>query len=143
MAAVDINTFPVIAVREFLGGKVLAADDDTGRSRIRYQVGERHLNPVGTAFGGFLAAMIDDAASLGTWFAGRGRPFATAGMTVNYLNPARPGEALLAEIEVLQSGARQAFVEVRLAKEADGVLVATGTVVQSYLRPADTKTATF
>jgi uncharacterized protein (TIGR00369 family) len=138
MTAVDVSTFPKFAVREFLGGQALAVDDVTGQARMRYTVRPEHLNPVGTVFGGFLAGMIDDAASLGTWFAGGQRPFATASMTVHYLNPAKAGDVLVADITVVQSGARQAFVEVSLARPADGAIIATGALVQSYLRSAAT-----
>jgi uncharacterized protein (TIGR00369 family) len=142
MTAVDVGTFPKFAVREFLGGEALAVDDVTGQARMRYTVRPEHLNPMGTVFGGFLAGMIDDAASLGTWFAGGARQFATASMTVNYLNPAKAGDVLVADITVAQSGARQAFVEVRIARPADGAMIATGSVVQSFLRAAEVKLAT-
>lgn len=134
MTAVDVSKFPVLAVRDFLGGKVVAVDDVTGQGQIRYVVKDQHINPVGTVFGGFLAGMIDDAASLGAWFAGRERPFATASMSVNYLNPAKVGDVILAHVTVAQSGARQAFVEVRLERESDSKPIASGMVVQSFLR---------
>jgi acyl-coenzyme A thioesterase 13 len=143
MTAVDVSNFPQFAVRKFLGGTVLDVDGASGQGTIRYVVSDQHINPVGTVFGGFLASMIDDAASLGAWFSGRQRPFATASMTVNYFNPAKPGDVLLAKINVPQSGARQAFVEVRLLREADCTAIATGMVVQSFLRATDANNAKF
>ncbi|MDX2143731.1 MAG: PaaI family thioesterase [Rhodospirillaceae bacterium] len=137
MTAVDVSKFPKFPNRQFLGGKEIAVDDTTGKAQMQYTIKPEHLNPVGTVFGGFLAGMIDDAASLGTWFAGGQRNFATASMTVNYLNPAKVGDVLLADITVAQSGARQAFVEVRITRPADGVVIALGSVVQSFLRAAE------
>jgi uncharacterized protein (TIGR00369 family) len=142
MTAVDVAKFPRFATREFLGGKEIAVDDTTGKAEMRYTIRSEHLNPVGTVFGGFLAGMIDDAASLGTWFAGGKRNFATASMTVNYLNSAKLGDVLLADVTVAQSGARQAFVEVRITRPSDGALIVTGSVVQSFLRGADAPLAT-
>lgn len=129
---VDIATLPPVAARQLLGGEVLAVDGASGAARLRYQPGERLNNPVGTVFGGFLAAMIDDAAGLAAWFGGGRRPFVTAHLSVSYLRAARPGDALVAEAAVLGAGARQAFVEVRLVREADRKLVASGTVVQTF-----------
>ena len=133
MNAVEIATLPRIAAREFLCGEVLALDAASGAAQLRYRVSEMHLNLAGTAFGGFLAAMIDDAAGLAAWFGARQRPFATVTMTVNFLSAARVGDALLADVLVTQSGSRQAFIEVRLAHESSQRLVATATVVQSFL----------
>jgi uncharacterized protein (TIGR00369 family) len=130
--AIDVAALPPVAARRHLGGEVLAVDGISGAARLRYVPDERLNNPVGTVFGGFLAAMIDDAAGLAAWFGGGRRPFVTAQLSVSYLRAARPGEALIAEAAVLGSGARQAFVEVKLAREADGRLVASGTVVQTF-----------
>lgn len=133
MAAIDVSRLPKIKARELLGGELLAADDTSGAARLRYVPGEHLNNPVGTILGGYTAAMIDDAAGVAAWFGGGKRPFATAQMSVNFLRPARAGQALIAETTLAGVGQQQAFVEVRIAREADGKLVATGSVVQTFV----------
>ncbi|MDX2224602.1 MAG: PaaI family thioesterase [Rhodospirillaceae bacterium] len=133
---IDVATLPPIAVRLALGGEALAVDGGSGAARVRYTPGQSHANPAGTVFGGFLAAMIDDAAGLAAWFGGGRRPFVTAQLSVNYLRAARPGEPLLAEAALLGKGARQAFVDVRLMREADRKLVASATVLQTFTAEA-------
>lgn len=133
MAAVDISRLPKVAAREVLGGEVLAVDDTTGAARLRYTPAATLNNPVGTILGGFTAAMIDDAAGAAAWFGGGKRMFATAQMSVNFLRPLRAGQAVIAEATVAGVGQQQAFVEVRLTREDDGKLVATGTVVQTFI----------
>ena len=133
MALVDLGRLPKIKARELLGGELLSVDDTTGLARVRYLPGETLNNPVGTVLGGFTAAMIDDAAGVAAWFGGGKRAFATAQMSVNFLRPVRAGQALIAEATVSGAGQQQAFVDVRVVRESDGKLVATGSVVQTYI----------
>ena len=127
---IDVGKFPPIAIRENLGGAALSVDGDV--AMLRYMPGEHLLNPVGIVFGGHIAGMIDDAAALITWFAGGKRPFATAQLSVNFLRAVKPGEALIAAAQLVGAGNRQAFVEVKLTREADGKPVATGSLVQTF-----------
>jgi uncharacterized protein (TIGR00369 family) len=133
MAAVDVTRLPTIKARELLGGELIAVDDATGAARLRYVPGEQLNNPVGSVFGGFTAAMIDDAAGTAAWFGGGKRPFATAQMSINFIRPALAGQALIAEATVTGAGQQQVFVEVRIAREADGKLVASGSIVQTLI----------
>ncbi|MBM3514323.1 MAG: PaaI family thioesterase [Alphaproteobacteria bacterium] len=133
MPPVDISRLPRIKARELLGGDLLAVDDTSGEARLRYVPGEHLNNPVGTVLGGYTAAMIDDAAGVAAWFGGGKRPFATAQMSVNFLRPARAGEALIANARVAGVGQQQAFVEVRIVREADDKLVAAGSIVQIFV----------
>lgn len=133
MAAIDVATLPKVHVREALGGVVVSVDDETGAARVRYVPGESLNNSVGAVFGGYLAAMVDDAAGLATWFGGGRRRFATAQLSVNFLRPAKPGEALLADVVITGIGGRKAFAEVKIRRETDNQIVVTGTAVQSFL----------
>lgn len=133
MTQVDVTRLPKIKARELLGGELLAVDDTTGAARLRYAPGEHLNNPVGTVLGGFTAAMIDDAAGVAAWFGGGKRAFATAQMSVNFLRPIRAGETVIAEAAVTGAGQQQAFVEVRLSRDGDGKVLATGSVVQTFI----------
>ena len=134
MSAVDVSKLPATPVRANLGGTVLAVDDETGASRLRYVAGEHLKNSVGTIFGGYLAAIVDDAAGITAWFGGGKRRFATSQLTVNFLRPVKPGDALLAETSLTGRNERQMVVDVKLKFEGDDRLMVTGTVVQVFLR---------
>jgi uncharacterized protein (TIGR00369 family) len=134
MSAVDVSKLQIQPVRQNLGGTVLAVDDESGAAQLRYVPGEHLKNSVGTIFGGYLAAIVDDAAGITAWFGGKKRRFATAQLTVNFLKPGKAGEALLAETRITDMDARRAVVEVKLRRESDGREGVTGTVVQVFLR---------
>jgi len=134
MSVVDVSTLPTSPVRANLGGTVLALDDETGASRLRYVPAEHLKNSVGTIFGGYLAAIVDDAAGICAWFGGGKRRFATSQLTVNFLRPVKPGDALVAEASLTGMNERQMVVDVKLRFEGDNRLMVTGTVVQVFLR---------
>lgn len=131
---IDVTTLPVLPVRANLGGSVLAIDGVTGTSRLRYVPGEHLKNTVGTIFGGYLAAIVDDAAGITAWFGGGKRRFATAQMTVNFLRPVKPGDELLADNAVVEITERQIVVDVSVRRAVDEKLVVTGRVHQTYLK---------
>lgn len=131
---VDVSTLNPTAVRANLGGSVLALDGVTGKSRLRYVPGEHLRNTVGTIFGGYLAAIVDDAAGITAWFGGGKRRFATAQMTVNFLRPVKPGDELVADNSVIEITERQIVVDVSIRRVVDEKLVVTGRVHQTYLK---------
>lgn len=131
---VDVSTLNPNAVRANLGGSVLALDGVTGKSRLRYVPGEHLRNTVGTIFGGYLAAIVDDAAGITAWFGGGKRRFATAQMTVNFLRPVKPGDELVADNSVIEISERQIVVDVSIRRVVDEKLVVTGRVHQTYLK---------
>ena len=133
MSAVDLSKIPKLKARELLGGELLSIDGDSGATKLRYVPTEALNNPVGSVLGGFTAAMIDDAAGAATWFGGGKRMFATVQMSTNFLRPAKAGVALIADAIVTGVGGQQAFIDVRITREQDGKLVATGTVVQTFI----------
>ncbi|MSO96959.1 MAG: PaaI family thioesterase [Rhodospirillaceae bacterium] len=133
MTVVDVTKLPSFKSREILGGIVLAIDDQTGAATLRYMPPTDLNNANGTLLGGYLTAMIDDAAGAATWFGCGQRNFATAQMSANFLRAAKPNESLIAEATIIGSGARQAFVEVRLKREVDGKIIATASLVQTFI----------
>jgi acyl-coenzyme A thioesterase PaaI-like protein len=134
MSVIDVSKLPTMPVRANLGGTVLAVNGETGASRLRYAPGEHLKNSVGTIFGGYLAAIVDDAAGITAWFGGGKRRFATSQLTVNFLRPVRPGDALLAETSITGMNERQVVIDVKLRREGEDKLMVTGTVVQVFLK---------
>ena len=71
-----------------------------------------------------VAAMVDDAVSLATWFAGNERAFVTASLACYYLRPVPAGSPLLVRCDLVRAGRRQAvFDAVVIAEGSDEVLV--------------------
>lgn len=120
----NIEDLPRIHSREFMGGTVETVADDGSRASVRFVPPAGMTNPHGTVQGGFIAAMIDDAVSLATWFAGRERAFVTSSLTCYYLRPVPAGTALLVTCDLIRVGKHQAvFDAVVCAEGSDAVLV--------------------
>jgi acyl-coenzyme A thioesterase PaaI-like protein len=81
-------------------------DAEEGRSRIRLEAGDRHLNPAGTVHGGAIATLVD--------------------MKVTYLEPATPG-TLVVDAQVRKRGRRITIVEAEVTQDDELVAHAIGT----------------
>jgi len=121
-------------LHQLLGIEVLSAE--SGSSRLRMQVADRHLRDGRIVHGGVLATLLDAAVG----FAARslviaGPDLVTVQMSVNFLRTTGPGEVLFATAEVQHPGRRSVVArgEVRTEK---GRLVALGTGTLLYLTPA-------
>jgi uncharacterized protein (TIGR00369 family) len=80
----------VAGFAEHLG--VHGQDAEDGRSRLRFEAGEDHLNPAGTVHGGVLATLVDTAMGLAVRSTtGEDDVPATSQLTVTYLRPGTPG----------------------------------------------------
>ena len=126
-------TPPPIKARELLGGSNASYDEDTGIGRIRYVPTQGLMNPAGTVLGGYLAAMLDDVAGLATWFGCGKRMFATAQMSTSFIRGAKQDDVLIGEARVTGNGKRQAFIDAALKRESDGRVIASATLVQTFL----------
>lgn len=74
-----------------------------------------HLNPLEIAHGGFLATLADTALGRAIFRAsGAVRPFATVSLTIDYLNPARPGRWIEAFAEVHKIGRQLSHASLEL-----------------------------
>lgn len=131
---VDVTTLRVSPIRQNLGGSVLAVDRITGESRLRYIPGPHLKNSGGSIFGGYIAAIVDDAAGITAWFGGGQKRFATSQLTVNFLRPVLPDEEVLAHNRVVSIEGRNIVVDVSIRRASDEKLLVTGRVVQTYLR---------
>ena len=90
-------------------------------------------NPHGTVQGGFVAAMIDDAVSLATWFAGGERTFVTSSLSCFYLRPVPAGTPLLVTCDLIRAGKRQAVFEAAVYTESNDTPLVRATQVQQFL----------
>lgn len=95
-----------------------------GRAEARAQVTDDHLNPHGTAHGSFLfslagialAAAANDDEHSGV----------VSAVHIDYVRPARPGDALLATAEVAERLAKEDLFVVRVTHGDELVARATG-----------------
>ena len=106
-----------------VGIEVEAAEE--GRSRIRLEAGDRHLNPAGTVHGGAIATLVDTAMGAAVKTTGDGGT-ATVEMKVTYLEPAKPG-ALRVDALVRKRGRRITIVEAEVSQGDELVAHAIGT----------------
>jgi len=124
---------PPIQARGLLNGEAIRFDEEERTGVIRYVPRADLLNPAGTVFGGYLAAMLDDVAGLATWYGCGKRTFSTSNMSVSFLYGVESGEPLIGTARVVSVGARQAFVSAQLEREVDGELVTHATMVQVFV----------
>ena len=127
-----IADLPRIPSREFMGGSVQAVADDGARASVRFVPPDGTTNPHGTVQGGFVAAMIDDAVSLATWFAGRERTFVTSSLTCYYLRPVPARTALLVTCDLIRVGQRQAVFEAAVCAEGSDAVLVKAIQVQQF-----------
>jgi uncharacterized protein (TIGR00369 family) len=74
----------------YLGVRDMQAED--GRSSLRLEAGEQHLNPAGTVHGGVLASLVDMAMGHAVRSStGESDVPATSQLTLTYLRPGVPG----------------------------------------------------
>lgn len=129
----NVADLPPIPSREFMGGAVQSVEDDGSRATVRFRPPAGMTNPRGTVQGGFVAAMIDDAVSLATWFAGGERTFVTGALNCYYLRPVPAGVALLVTCEAVRVGQRQAVFEAAVHVEGSDSTLVKAVQTQQFL----------
>jgi uncharacterized protein (TIGR00369 family) len=128
--ALDNITMPSVA--KLLGWQLLDARPADGWLKLGFEGRPEFLNPAGFVQGGILSAMLDDTMGPAVLVMTEGKSYTTTvSLTVNFLNPARPGP-IIGEAQVTQLGKSIAFVEGKLTT-ADGTLLATATAVERLL----------
>jgi uncharacterized protein (TIGR00369 family) len=120
---------------KLLGWHLLDARPAQGWVRIGFDGKGEFCNPAGFVQGGILSAMLDDTMGPAVFVMTDGKLYtATITMTVNFLNPARPGP-ITGEANVTQLGKTIAFVEGRLA-DASGAVLATASASARLIEAA-------
>lgn len=112
---------------ETIGGKLIEAEQETGKAVLEYEVGAPFCHEGGkTVQGGYIATMLDaamaNAISVKSVFT-RGAP--TLELKVSYFRPAKAGK-FTAEARIIRMGRSVTFAEADLW-DADGALVAKAT----------------
>jgi acyl-coenzyme A thioesterase 13 len=101
---------------------------EDGSTQTAFKVDERHLNGGGNMHGGCLLSLADTALfviALEALGDGRG---VTLGLEAQFLNPARPGDLLIATGEITKAGASVIFVRGQIKSEARIVVTFTGVI---------------
>ena len=116
-----------------LGASFVAADGETARCTMQFDIGHDFCHSVDVVQGGFVTAMLDAAMTHAA--------FATSADVVNissleikttYLEPTRAGK-LRVEGQVVKMGYKTAFMEGRVYND-QGQLTATGSTVAKVIR---------
>ncbi len=106
-----------------LGMTVVGLDRDAGTVRVRYDPKPEFANPMGNVQGGFIVAMLDDAAAIAAVLkAGTRIVVPTIELKTSFFGVARLGP-LFAEGRCIKLGRRVAFMEADLS-DAGGKLLA-------------------
>ena len=107
-----------------LGMTVLAVDQAAGTVRLRFEPKPEFANPMGNVQGGFVVAMLDDAAALAAIVrSGTRIGIPTLELKTSFFAPAQLGVPLFAEGRCVKLGKRIAFMEADLT-DAAGTLLA-------------------
>ncbi len=129
----DIEDLPRIETREFMNGKAVAVDEAGESATVRFLPPVGMTNPHGSVQGGFVAAMIDDAVSLATWFVGNERTFVTSSLNCYYLRPVPVDRPLLARCRLVRAGRRQAVFDAFVTVEGSDEVLVKAVQTQQFL----------
>ena len=109
---------------KLLGQELLELDSAAGTVRMRFFGKPEFCNPMGNVQGGFLAAMLDDAAAFAVIVKSQRRIVVpTIEFKVSFLAPAKMNRAIIAHGRCLKLGRTIAFAESDLL-DPDGRLIA-------------------
>ena len=115
-----------------LNGSFIDMDTEKQTGKLRFEPTQDMCNPHGVVQGGFVTAMLDDAAGL-VCFASTQRLFTTSTLNVDFFYGTKPGEPVIATAKIVRSGLRQAVLDAELVRESDSKLLARATIYQTFL----------
>jgi acyl-CoA thioesterase len=111
------------AFAAFLGGEVVGLGN--GKATASLEVASQHLNPHGTAHGAVMYSVV------GTALAAAANDEEHSGVVssviIHYLNPAYPGDRLLATASLAERLPREDLFDIRLVRTSDDQVVARAT----------------
>ena len=120
-----------------LGSKILAVDSAAGRVRMSFEPRPEFCNPMGNGQGGFIVAMLDDAAAMAAIvMSGQRIVVPTIELKTSFFAPARVA-TLFAEARCLKLGRRVAFMEAELFDGTGKLIAKLSTSALPTPMPAD------
>lgn len=124
LARMNSRVSPTMAL---MGMRIEAIDSEAGRVRLTFTARPEHCNPMGNVQGGFIVAMLDEAASISAIAkSGRRIVVPTIELKTSFFGPAKAGAPLYAEGRCVKFGKRVAFMEADLL-DSEGKLLARQT----------------
>ncbi|MEZ5037134.1 MAG: PaaI family thioesterase [Chitinophagales bacterium] len=117
--------YPII---KFLNGSIVEVNE--GQLIFEFTILETQLNPNGILHGGVIATMLDELMGGATWTLNKPYPFATINLQVDYLSPAKVGEVIRGEANVIKAGSTVVHAEAKLYNSKNLVIAkATSNLV--------------
>ncbi|MCB9074942.1 MAG: PaaI family thioesterase [Chitinophagales bacterium] len=117
--------YPII---KFLNGSIVEVNE--GQLIFEFTILETQLNPNGILHGGVMATMLDELMGGATWTLNKPYPFATINLQVDYLSPAKVGEVIRGEANVIKAGSTVVHAEAKLYNSKNLVIAkATSNLV--------------
>ena len=110
-------------VSRWLKGTLLSAEE--GKLRIEFKVRKEMTNPVGILHGGSAAMIMDDVIGATVYTLNREHFFTSTNISIDFLNPAKKGQRIIAVAEVMRAGRTIINAECRLFNE-EGQMIAKG-----------------
>ena len=96
---------------------------EEGKASFKMIVDESHLNRPGTLHGGMTATLVDTLTTAVLASKPPYKPGVSVDMSISYLRPAKPGQEIIINAEVVKTGKVLAFTAAELLHK-DGRLIA-------------------
>ncbi|KAA6440585.1 PaaI family thioesterase [Dyadobacter flavalbus] len=129
-------------VANWLNGKLI--DVGINFMEVEYVVREDMCNPMRTLHGGIAATILDDIVGTMVYAMGREFAFTSVNLNCDFLNPAVPGQVIIAKSKVIRSGRNIVHVEGEIVS-TEGKIIAkcTSNLIQTALKIPDVPAVTF
>ncbi|HRH58573.1 MAG TPA: PaaI family thioesterase [Chitinophagales bacterium] len=87
---------------DWLNARVIEVNE--GYVKMSFTVEKYMLNPIGIMHGGIMATILDEVMGAASFTLGRPNGYSTINMNIDYLNPAKAGDTVIAEGHVVRAG---------------------------------------
>ena len=84
--------------------KAQVTEVNEGHVKMSFKVEKYMLNPIGIMHGGIMATILDELMGAASFTLGRPNGYSTINMNIDYLNPARVGDIITGEGQVVRAG---------------------------------------
>ncbi|TAE28322.1 MAG: PaaI family thioesterase [Cytophagales bacterium] len=123
----------ISGIGRWLNGTLRVVEPD--RMVADYLIRDDMVNPVGVLHGGAASAILDDLCGILVFSLGREYGYTSVNLNMDFLNPARQGDTITAEANLMRAGRNIIHVEGRITN-AEGKLIAkcSTNLVQTGLK---------